>query len=142
MSSLRVDRTFEQLTHIQPALSIAARFPPPMMARQLLELRTQRARISRRVLDLSMASSRSLNTNLSASRSIRSCRCRKLTWQVRWTEEASGLDGSPVATNHWEAALDTMIISATSDASILENPLGFYVTQLNWTEQRVRRRSR
>jgi type IV secretion system protein VirB5 len=60
----------------------------------------------------------------------------KATWQVRWTEEESGLDGSPVATTHWEAALDTTIISATSDASILENPLGFYVTQLNWTEQR------
>ncbi len=60
----------------------------------------------------------------------------KATWQVRWTEEASGLDGSPVATSHWEAALDTSIISATSDASILENPLGFYVSQLNWTEQR------
>ena len=60
----------------------------------------------------------------------------KATWQVRWTEEASGLDGSPVATTHWEAALDTSIISETSDSSILENPLGFYVTQLNWTEQR------
>ena len=60
----------------------------------------------------------------------------KATWQVRRTEEESGLDGSPVATTHWEAALDTTIISATSDASILENPLGFYVTQLNWTEQR------
>jgi type IV secretion system protein VirB5 len=60
----------------------------------------------------------------------------KATWQVRWTEEESGLDGSPVGTTHWEAALDTTIISATSDASILENPLGFYVTQLNWTEQR------
>jgi hypothetical protein len=35
----------------------------------------------------------------------------KATWQVRWTEEASGLDGSPVATTHWEAALDTSIIS-------------------------------
>jgi type IV secretory pathway TrbF-like protein len=57
----------------------------------------------------------------------------KATWQVRWTEEASGLDGSPVATTHWEAALDTSIISETSDSSILENPLGFYVTQLNWT---------
>jgi type IV secretion system protein VirB5 len=58
------------------------------------------------------------------------------TWQVRWTEEASRLDGTLVATTHWEAALDTTIISATSHSSILENPLGFYVTQLNWTEQR------
>ena len=49
----------------------------------------------------------------------------KATWQVRWTEEVSGLDGSPIATSHWEAALDTSIISETSDSSILENPLGF-----------------
>ena len=60
----------------------------------------------------------------------------KSTWQVRWTEETSGLDGSPIATTHWEAALETQIVSPASDASILENPLGFYVTQLNWTEQR------
>src|ERR1700685_1339342 len=60
----------------------------------------------------------------------------KATWQVRWTEEASGLDGSPVATTHWEAGVDTSVTSETSDSSILENPLGFYVTQLNWTEQR------
>ena len=60
----------------------------------------------------------------------------KATWQVRWTEEASNLDGSPLATTHWEAALDAAIISETSDSSMLENPLGFYVTQLNWTEQR------
>jgi len=60
----------------------------------------------------------------------------KTTWQVRWTEEASGIDGSPIAATHWEAALNTQIISPASDASILENPLGFYVTQLSWTEQR------
>jgi type IV secretory pathway TrbF-like protein len=60
----------------------------------------------------------------------------KATWQVRWTEEASGIDGSPIAATHWEAALNTRIISPASDASILENPLGFYVTQLSWTEQR------
>jgi type IV secretion system protein TrbF len=60
----------------------------------------------------------------------------KTTWQVRRTEETSGLDGSPDATTHWERALYTTIISENLDSSILENPLGFYVTQLNWTEQR------
>jgi type IV secretion system protein VirB5 len=58
------------------------------------------------------------------------------TWQVRWTEQALGLDGAPVATTHWEAVLDTEMAPQASDASILDNPLGFYVTRISWTEQR------
>ncbi len=58
------------------------------------------------------------------------------TWQVRWTEQALGLDGAPIATTHWEAVLDTEMAPQASDASILDNPLGFYVTRISWTEQR------
>lgn len=58
------------------------------------------------------------------------------TWQVRWTEQAIGLQGAPLATTHWEAVLDTEMTPEASDSSILENPLGFYVTRISWTEQR------
>ena len=60
----------------------------------------------------------------------------KSTWQVRWTEQALGLDGAPIATTHWEAVLGTEMAPQTSDDSILDNPLGFYVKRISWTEQR------
>ena len=102
-----------------------ARGPAYKFLDELLPLRTTS----------NMIRSRLLSTNPSASRSIRSCRCRKRRGRCDGPRRHR-TDGSPVATTHWEAALDTSIISATSDSSILENPLGFYVTQLNWTEQR------
>src|SRR5271163_1201265 len=40
--------------------------------------------------------------------------------------------GSPT---HWEAALETEIVSPSSDEAIVSNPLGFCVTQITWTEQ-------
>jgi len=60
----------------------------------------------------------------------------KSSWQVRWTEQALDLQGSPLTTTHWEAVLDTEVAPPTSDEAILTNPLGLYVTQLSWTEQR------
>jgi type IV secretion system protein TrbF len=58
------------------------------------------------------------------------------TWQVRWTEQALGLDGTPISTSHWEAVVDAQIAPPASDTTILDNPLGFYVTRISWTEQR------
>jgi type IV secretion system protein VirB5 len=59
------------------------------------------------------------------------------SYQVRWTEEArdrAGVMAGPPT--QWEAALQTEINPpATSDA-IVSNPLGFYVTDITWTEQR------
>src|SRR5437879_6549282 len=33
----------------------------------------------------------------------------KTSWQVRWTEQALDLQGSPISTSHWEAVLDTQV---------------------------------
>src|SRR5438067_485038 len=59
----------------------------------------------------------------------------KSSWQVRWTEQALDLQGSPIGTSHWEAMLETRTVPPTSDESILDNPLGLYVTRLSWTRQ-------
>jgi type IV secretory pathway TrbF-like protein len=58
------------------------------------------------------------------------------SYQVRWTEEEHDLNGvaSGVPT-HWEAVLQTQIVPPNSAGAILSNPLGFYVTQITWTEQ-------
>src|SRR5271166_1696156 len=58
------------------------------------------------------------------------------SYQVRWSEQAHDLTGAPSgAPSHWEAALQTQIVAPNSDDSIISNPLGFYATQISWTEQ-------
>jgi type IV secretory pathway TrbF-like protein len=58
------------------------------------------------------------------------------SYQVRWTEQRRDLNGVAVgAPTHWEAVLQTQIVPANSDDAIISNPLGFYVTQISWTEQ-------
>jgi type IV secretion system protein VirB5 len=60
----------------------------------------------------------------------------KNSWQVRWTEEQRQLDGTLSETNHWEAVLETEIVPPTSEESIVDNPLGFYVSRLSWSKVR------
>src|SRR5277367_1791388 len=58
------------------------------------------------------------------------------SYQVRWTEQQRDLNGVAVGSpSHWEAALETEIVSPSSDDAIVSNPLGFCVTQISWTEQ-------
>jgi type IV secretion system protein TrbF len=58
------------------------------------------------------------------------------SYQVRWTEEEHDLNGVAFgAPTHWEAVLQTQIVPPNSEGAILSNPLGFYVTQITWTEQ-------
>jgi type IV secretory pathway TrbF-like protein len=58
------------------------------------------------------------------------------SYQVRWSEQQRDLNGVPIgAPTHWEAVLQTQIVRPNSDSAIISNPLGFYVTQISWTEQ-------
>ncbi|MGH7933294.1 MAG: VirB8/TrbF family protein [Candidatus Binataceae bacterium] len=58
------------------------------------------------------------------------------SYQVRWTEVQRDLNGVALGSPaHWEAVLQTRIVPPNSDNAILSNPLGFYVTQISWTEQ-------
>ena len=58
------------------------------------------------------------------------------SYQVRWTETERDLNGAVIGTpTYWEAVLQTEIVPPDSLDTILSNPLGFYVTQINWTEQ-------
>ncbi|HTR47039.1 MAG TPA: VirB8/TrbF family protein [Verrucomicrobiae bacterium] len=58
------------------------------------------------------------------------------SYQIRWTEQHHDLNGAPLgAASHWEAMLQTEIVPPKSDDSIVSNPLGFYVTQISWTQQ-------
>ena len=58
------------------------------------------------------------------------------SYQVRWSEQHHDLNGAPLGgQSHWEAVLQTEIVPPKSDESIVSNPLGFYVTQISWTQQ-------
>mgnify|MGYP001159369178 CR=1 FL=1 len=58
------------------------------------------------------------------------------SYQVRWTELEHDLNGIAIgAPTHWEAVLQTQIVPPNSDDAIVSNPLGFFVTQISWTEQ-------
>ncbi|MFZ1887707.1 MAG: VirB8/TrbF family protein [Candidatus Binataceae bacterium] len=58
------------------------------------------------------------------------------SYQVRWSEQQRDLNGVVIgAPTHWEAVLQTQIVPPNSDDAIVSNPLGFYVTQITWTEQ-------
>ena len=59
-----------------------------------------------------------------------------VSYQVRWTETQRDLNGVVVgAPTHWEAVLQTEATPSNSDDAIISNPLGFYITQISWTEQ-------
>jgi type IV secretion system protein TrbF len=58
------------------------------------------------------------------------------SYQVRWSEQQRDLNGVVIGQpTHWEAVLQTQISPPDSDDAIVSNPLGFYVTQISWTEQ-------
>ena len=58
------------------------------------------------------------------------------SYQVRWTESKRDLNGvSAGSPSHWEAVVQTQIMPPNSDDAIVSNPLGFYVTEISWTEQ-------
>ena len=58
------------------------------------------------------------------------------SYQLRWTEVQHDLNGVLIgAPTHWEAELQTQVIPPGNEDAIISNPLGFYVTQISWTEQ-------
>ena len=58
------------------------------------------------------------------------------SYEVRWTEVRRDLNGAAVGLpTHWEADLQTAIVAPRDGEAIVSNPLGFYVTNITWTEQ-------
>jgi type IV secretion system protein VirB5 len=60
----------------------------------------------------------------------------KQSYQVRWSETARDLNGINLGVpTRWEAQLQTEIIPPNSADTIINNPLGLFVTQISWTQQ-------
>ena len=57
------------------------------------------------------------------------------SWQVRWSEEQRGLDGTLLGRSNWEGVLAVETVPPTTAESIQANPFGLYVTEIRWTKQ-------
>jgi len=57
------------------------------------------------------------------------------SWQVRWSEEQRGLDGTLLGRSNWEAVLAVETVPPTTADAIQVNPFGLYVTEIRWTKQ-------
>jgi type IV secretory pathway TrbF-like protein len=58
------------------------------------------------------------------------------SYEVRWTELRRDLNGAAIGMpSNWEAELQTEIVPPREADTIVSNPLGFYVTNITWTEQ-------
>jgi type IV secretion system protein VirB5 len=55
------------------------------------------------------------------------------SWQVQWTETATRLDARPTATTKWQAVLTVELHPPTNTETLLNNPLGLFVTEIHWT---------
>ncbi len=57
------------------------------------------------------------------------------SWQIQWTEIHRGLDGAVLTRERWQAVLNVEIRPAATPEVIEQNPLGLYVTDIQWTKQ-------
>jgi len=57
------------------------------------------------------------------------------SWQVQWTETHRGLDGAVLVEERWQAILTVEIRPGDTPEAIEQNPLGLYVTDIQWTKQ-------
>ncbi len=57
-------------------------------------------------------------------------------YEVRWTETARDLNGDALSTTHWRALLAVQLEAPDPD-KLLSNPIGLYVTEIDWSEEQA-----
>jgi type IV secretion system protein VirB5 len=55
-------------------------------------------------------------------------------YEVRWTETTRNLNGDVLSTSHWRALLAVQLAPPDPDR-MLSNPIGLYVTEIDWSEE-------
>jgi type IV secretory pathway TrbF-like protein len=55
-------------------------------------------------------------------------------YEVRWSEITRNLNGDVLATAHWRALLAIQLAPPDPD-KMLSNPIGLYVTEIDWSEE-------
>jgi len=56
------------------------------------------------------------------------------SYEVRWTETNRNLNGDVLSATHWRALLAVQLVPPDPD-HLLSNPIGLYVTQIDWSEE-------
>lgn len=56
------------------------------------------------------------------------------SWQVQWKETQTAAVGRVLSETSWQAVLGVEIVSPETTDALLVNPLGLYVTEINWTQ--------
>jgi len=56
------------------------------------------------------------------------------SWQVQWRETQIAQGGRIVSETSWQAVLGVELTSPETTDVLLVNPLGLYVTEINWTQ--------
>jgi type IV secretion system protein VirB5 len=57
------------------------------------------------------------------------------SWQLQWTETHRGLDGAVLTRERWQALMTVEIRPGDTPEAIQQNPLGLFVTEIQWTKQ-------
>jgi type IV secretion system protein VirB5 len=57
------------------------------------------------------------------------------SWQLQWTETHRGLDGAVLVRERWQAIAAVEIRPGQTPEEVERNPLGLYVTDIQWTKQ-------
>ena len=56
------------------------------------------------------------------------------SWQVQWRETQIATSGRVVSETAWQAILGVELTPPETTDVLLVNPLGLYVTEINWTQ--------
>jgi type IV secretion system protein VirB5 len=56
------------------------------------------------------------------------------TWQAEWTEERYTIGGDKVSTKHYRGIFSTAVVTPRTMGEILQNPLGIFITDFNFSE--------
>jgi type IV secretion system protein TrbF len=57
------------------------------------------------------------------------------SYEMQWTETIRDLHGKVIGTETWEATAQIAFRAPSDEATILKNPLGLYITSINWTKK-------
>jgi type IV secretion system protein VirB5 len=56
------------------------------------------------------------------------------TFQVQWTEHARDAKGIDLGTTYWRGFVTVVLKTSGDEATIMKNPTGMYVTNLQWSQ--------
>ena len=57
------------------------------------------------------------------------------SWRIEWVETRRDRTGAKLGAERWTATASTLISPPTTEAVILKNPAGLYVTELSWSKR-------